>query len=1405
MKKLLLIQLFIAVAGLSRMYAQLSIANAGTTYTINFDNTVSGVNNGAFTANTSSAGLANTSPAAGSLDADAWAFNTSAFAGAVTFGNNIGNTNTGGTSTGGVSTGAYYAFDIDPTATTNRAFGIQQSGGFFQNGAVALRMVNNTGSAITELTVNYKVFVRNDAGNATDIRFYTSTDNSTYTEATNLNLGTGATLQTSIWKVRTRKIILTGLNIANGASYYVRWGYDETGSGTRDEIALDDIQITGTTNPVTYYYYSAGNTNAVASWDDNPSGAGSSPANFTDNNQVFVIDGNASTAGGSLTISGTNSKLIVGRGYTSSPTLTVTSGNSITGTVDLNAEGKIVLEDATIPTFGTINCKGSRVDFGASVSQTIPEATYRDLRSSSTGDRVLANSGTIVIEGDFSITGSGLFTVTGSTINFASPTDSTTIPVPSVASGNNYNNITFSGAGSHLFLGSLSANAFTLNAIAPSIRLYLNNAATGKTYTFGNMTLTSGTIDGGTTDSSGSYTNVVNCTGDFSMSTNATYTNGAANDLNMLIFSGSGVQNYTRTGSPVFQYTNIIVASGATLNTGTNQITTVSGEGTRTIYIVGTLQTANTDGFSGGSTSTIPNTSPARTIILGTGSTIEYNAASGTQFVTTRTYQNIRFSGAGTKLVTGAITTITGIDIAAGTVDVTDNTFGGGSTNLTMSGGRFIIAGTGSKPDANGTYTLTGGVIEFTNTLATGQSIRSPKTYYGIEVTGNEVSGGSGNYTLANNGSFTVNTGGRFTVTDQRIVAGTGTSVVVNGTFRTADADGFYGSSSTTVDGGNTISFGANGTVTYNRSGAQAVTTTGISYHNLTLTGSGNKTLDGTLDVNGNLIDSAGTLITSNNNITLGGNWTVISGAGFTSGTGTVTLDGTVASQTLTGSTTFNNLTLNNTNGGTIAAGAGNTMSVAGVYTHTAGTLTTNNNLTLAATSSTAYGQIAGTGSGSITGNVNGNFILPATGTGKWRGFSSPFTGNVIGDLADDITLNFGTPSFLWSNVYSLNEADCGDGAGNGRGIWQAVSSASQSMDNQGFSILLFSGDLPTNTTVDLAGTYTNGDYTTPSLSFTNTTVAADSNGWHLIRNPWPSNYNHNTTITNLNANTIYLYEGTTVRDWNGAAGSITNGVVPPYHAMLVKVTASNTLTFPNANRTTTNSNSFHDKTSLPNYVALKVTNLAGIWDETRIYSDNNAENGKDVMDAVKVLNNADAPTIYTLVENNKTSINLINNVPTKGMSIPVAFTSTTIGKHTMSFTTDNVEPSVTLYLEDLKDKKLHKLENGNYTFEHNASNVANRFVLHYNLPSSTSVNETAETAMFISSNGNSINVSIADAGVYNIEVIDLLGRTVTAPVTFNNGGNSMETISVNNVSAGYYLVKVTGNNGVTTTKVFLN
>jgi hypothetical protein len=162
--------------------------------------------------------------------------------------------------------------------------------------------------------------------------------------------------------------------------------------GAKDAQAeIDHIRIVVYFNQVFYYSKSTGNLELTTTWGRNTDGTGASPANFTSTGQVFFVQNRSSTSlTSSLTISGTDSKLIVGDGITATE-LTIPSAYTLSSIVDVAANSSLVINSATHPTLGTI-ADNTTVTYGAAGNQSVQDGTYYNLNLSGSGIKTLQNS-----------------------------------------------------------------------------------------------------------------------------------------------------------------------------------------------------------------------------------------------------------------------------------------------------------------------------------------------------------------------------------------------------------------------------------------------------------------------------------------------------------------------------------------------------------------------------------------------------------------------------------------------------------------------------------------------------------------------------------------------------------------------------------------------------------------------------------------------------------------------------------------------------------------------------------------------------------------------------------------------------------------------------------------------------
>lgn len=220
------------------LFGQLTFSSYSA-QTIDFDNTVTGVNNGTF----SGSGFTS-SPSSGQLDSDGIiAIGTGG--GVLTF----GGTQTSsffarGTSDGGVNSGGIYAFDISNGGPQNYALGVQPSSSSFTEGSFVIKLENTTGDGV-QYTVDYNLYEYNDGDYSSRIKFSYSFDGTNFTELTNISHETAQNKLNSPNWIQVSKSTVIPVVVINNQDVYIKWTIDDvSGSGKRDEIGIDDIVVT---------------------------------------------------------------------------------------------------------------------------------------------------------------------------------------------------------------------------------------------------------------------------------------------------------------------------------------------------------------------------------------------------------------------------------------------------------------------------------------------------------------------------------------------------------------------------------------------------------------------------------------------------------------------------------------------------------------------------------------------------------------------------------------------------------------------------------------------------------------------------------------------------------------------------------------------------------------------------------------------------------------------------------------------------------------------------------------------------------------------------------------------------------------------------------------------------------
>jgi hypothetical protein len=515
------------------------------------------------------------------------------------------------------------------------------------------------------------------------------------------------------------------------------------------------------------------------------------------------------------------------------------------------------------------------------------------------------------------------FTMTGGTI---------VIQNPSTLSGGTagfFNDSPTVFTGGSIQIGNAStlpASTIGINTTRPIYNLTVNSAnataiVQGQSINITNeVTISSGTLNANSFDISvgGNWTN----NGTFSPTTATVTLNGTAQTIggspttfHNLVLSGSNTKTF---GVVTTIAGNLSIATGVVANLGT--ITTHTA---RSLTLSGNGQIPGSWGSTASAAANKNNTffTAAAIGILNVSNRIYFSRQTG-NWNAAATWSTVTFANAtntGTFPVAGDDVNIGGgnftitvnVNSACGSIAYQSNATFSPTVSinlgftLNVSGAITIPRASATNPDVNtlnvGAGTLNAGSILFTNSAGLVRHQMTISTGI-VTVTGDITTNSTGaSASITFTGAGTLNAGlGIFTT---GFVGGTlttfaGSTVNYNGTTQTINSANYLGN------------------LTFSGSGVKTMTGTTSIGGNFTLSGSASTTAINALTIGGNVTLGTGTGFTAGAFIhNVAGNW-INNGATFTNTGSTINLNGTAA-QTVggTASTTFNNLTLNNTFG----------------------------------------------------------------------------------------------------------------------------------------------------------------------------------------------------------------------------------------------------------------------------------------------------------------------------------------------------------------------------------------------------------------------------------------------------------------------------------------------------------
>ncbi len=865
------------------------------------------------------------------------------------------------TSLTGTSGGAGMLFK---DTSADQALGFLGSGSF-STGTLYFAFTNNTGSTINavNLSWNYEKYRSGTSSSNGAYTFFTGTSSTVYTAQTSGNLSLTADLANTTTyfasnEIQTAKSLsITGLSLADGATYYMEWVYK--GGSNSQAWGIDDFSLTATLAAVGGNYWNGANgawSSSSTNWATATAGGGTTGA--TQATSGALIFDHASDA------------------VTVNDTVTVNAG------LTFGADG-ITLSTGT----GTplINLAGASAATNALAVTNVSDTAVVSVKLTGSNGFTKSGNGKLILSGDNSGL-TGVATLSAGTLRAT---------VANALGGG-----TLSISGGTLELSSNLGVSFNRNTtISGDTTIKSDRAVTGAgaTQTLGTLSIGSQTltVDKGSNVDSGTAGTTF---GAVTLTGAPTFTVNASSLLTLASITGTA-QNITINGAGDTTVSGSIDTTSGSLTKSGNGTLTLNGgntftggltinAGTVTVGSTGALNSNNVT-FGSGSTGTLSlngnnatiaglntNATPGVTFVkngsASNNATLTIGNASNTDSTYAGTIQDggagklaITKAGSGTLTLTGANTYTGGTTITQGKILLNGGSLAAGTVSIS-SGASLAASGVAS---AGSLSLVTGATVDLTSA--------------GLSLSGGlTATGGNLNYTLGNTLAVT----GALTLSSTVNISLAGTFVDKTRytllTFSSSDASNLnvtttrLGWTITPVITATSYSVDiaiASASLNWNLSGDGTWdTSTAANWYNNTLSRT-QAYADGD---NVTFNQSTGGVITISGTVTPAG-VTVDSAGDYTFQTGTLAGDGGITKSgngklTLSAANTFNGEVV--VNAGTLAVTHANALGVttSGTKIISGATLDVSNNITLVAEPLTLAGTgVAGVGALTSSSGVN--------------------------------------------------------------------------------------------------------------------------------------------------------------------------------------------------------------------------------------------------------------------------------------------------------------------------------------------------------------------------------------------------------------------------------------------------
>ncbi|SET92077.1 T9SS type A sorting domain-containing protein [Hymenobacter actinosclerus] len=208
---------------------------------------------------------------------------------------------------------------------------------------------------------------------------------------------------------RVRQTTIENINLAAGQEVMIRWGYALNTNTNGNGLSIDDVVVTPQTN--VFYSKATGQLNVLGSWGQSIDGTGVSPTSFTADNTTYYVQGaEADRISTTWTVSGANSKIVVGTATTPA-TLRIEYNKNISGRIDVSNNSVLLNRHTPTATYGPVGFtfgalgRTSTVEYNSNDTEhLILPAQYGNLKVSGAGGKRLAS--TVIVNGNLDLSSS---------------------------------------------------------------------------------------------------------------------------------------------------------------------------------------------------------------------------------------------------------------------------------------------------------------------------------------------------------------------------------------------------------------------------------------------------------------------------------------------------------------------------------------------------------------------------------------------------------------------------------------------------------------------------------------------------------------------------------------------------------------------------------------------------------------------------------------------------------------------------------------------------------------------------------------------------------------------------------------------------------------------------------------